>query len=52
MDIIRWIEKNNFKGIDDNLAFDLEKLSDYNEEKQKLINKIEYYKRLLLTKPY
>ena len=32
MDIIRWIEKNNFKGIDDNLAFDLEKLSDYNED--------------------
>ena len=47
MDIIRWIEKNNFKGIDDNLAFDLEKLSDYNEEKQKLINKIKSYKTTL-----
>tara|TARA_Y100000591_G_scaffold189708_1_gene164028 strand:+ start:92 stop:637 length:546 start_codon:yes stop_codon:yes gene_type:complete len=47
MDIIKWIDKNNFKGVDDNLAIELEKLSSLNEEKQKLTNKIESYKNNL-----
>ena len=47
MDIIKWIDKNNFKGVDDNLAIELEKLSSLNEEKQKLTNKIESHKNNL-----
>ena len=47
MDIIKWIKKNNFKGVDDDLALELEKLSGLNQEKLKLINKIESYKNNL-----
>ena len=47
MDIIKWIDKNNFKGVDDNLAIELEKLSSLNVEKQKLTSKIESYKNNL-----
>ena len=47
MDIIKWIDKNNFKGVDDNLAIELEKLSSLNQEKKKLTNKIESYKNNL-----
>ena len=47
MDIIKWIDKNNFKGVDDNLAIELEKLSSLNQEKKKLTNKIESHKNNL-----
>ena len=47
MDIIKWIKKNNFKDIDDELSDQIEKLSVLQSEKEKLINKIKSYKTSL-----
>ena len=38
MDIIKWIKKNNFKDIDDELSDQIDKLSVLQSEKEKLIN--------------
>ena len=47
MDIIRWIKKNNFKDIDDELSDQLDKLSVLQSDKEKIINKIKSYKTTL-----
>ena len=47
MDIIKWIKKNNFKDIDDELSSQIDKLSILQSEKEKLINKIKSYKTTL-----
>ena len=47
MDIIKWIEKNNFKGVDDELSVHLEKLGSLNEDRGKLLGKIKSYKKNL-----
>ncbi len=47
MDIIKWIKKNNFKDIDDNLSFQIDKLRILQSDKEKLINKIKSYKTTL-----
>lgn len=47
MDIIKWIKKNNFKDIDDELSDQIDKLSVLQSDKEKLINKIQYYKKTL-----
>ena len=44
MDIIKWIKKNNFKDIDDELSDQIDKLSVLQSDKDKLINKINSYK--------
>lgn len=44
MNIIKWIKKNNFKGIDDELSNQIEKLRVLQSDKDKLINKIKSYK--------
>jgi len=44
MNIIKWIEQNNFKDIDDELSIHIEKLESLNSEKDKLTNKISSYK--------
>ena len=47
MDIIKWIKKNNFKDIDDELSDQLDKLSVLQSDKEKIINKIKSYKTTL-----
>ena len=47
MDIIKWIKKNNFKDIDDELSNQIDKLSLLQSDKEKLINKIKSYKTTL-----
>ncbi len=47
MDIIKWIKKNNFKDIDDELSDQIDKLSVLQSDKEKLINKIKSYKTTL-----
>ena len=47
MDIIKWIKKNNFKDIDDELSNQIEKLSVLQSDKEKIINKIKSYKTSL-----
>ena len=44
MDIIKWIKKNNFKDIDDDLSYQIDKLIVLQSDKEKLINKIKSYK--------
>ena len=44
MDIIKWIKKNNFKDIDDDLSDQIDKLIVLQSDKEKLINKIKSYK--------
>ena len=44
MNIIKWIKKNNFKDIDDELSDQIDKLNVLQSDKEKLINKIKYYK--------
>ena len=47
MDIIKWIKKNNFKDIDDELSDQIDKLSVLQSDKEKIINKIKSYKTSL-----
>ena len=47
MDIIKWIKKNNFKDIDDELADQIDKLGVLQSDKEKMINKIRSYKTTL-----
>ena len=47
MDIINWIKKNNFKDIDEELSYQIDKLIDLQSDKEKLINKIKSYKTTL-----
>ena len=47
MDIIKWIKKNNFKDIDDELSDQIDKLSVLQSDKEKIINKIKSYKTTL-----
>ena len=47
MDIIKWIKKNNFKDIDDELSNHIDKLRVLQSDKEKLINKIKSYKTTL-----
>ena len=47
MDIIKWIKKNNFKDIDDELSNQIDKLRVLQSDKEKLINKIKSYKTTL-----
>ena len=47
MDIIKWIKKNNFKDIDDELSDQINKLSVLQSDKEKIINKIKSYKTTL-----
>ena len=47
MDIIKWIKKNNFKDIDDELSNEIDKLRLLQSDKKKLINKINSYKNTL-----
>ena len=47
MDIIKWIKKNNFKDIDDELSDQIDKLSVLQSDKEKIINKIKSYKNSL-----
>ena len=44
MNIVNWIEKNNYKNIDDDLSAQIDKLESLKFEKEKLTNKIKYYK--------
>ena len=44
MDIIKWIKKNNFKDIDEELSDQIDKLIVLQSDKEKLINKIKSYK--------
>ena len=44
MDIIKWIKKNNFKDIDDELSNQIDRLRLLQSDKEKLINKIKSYK--------
>ena len=47
MDIIKWIKKNNFKDIDDELSDQINKLSVLQSDKEKIVNKIKSYKNSL-----
>ena len=47
MDIIKWIKKNNYKDIDDELSNQIDKLKVLQSDKEKLINKIKSYKTTL-----
>ena len=47
MDIIKWIKKNNFKDIDDELSDQIDKLSVLQSDKEKIINKIKSYRTTL-----
>ena len=47
MNIIKWIKKNNFKDIDDDLSDQIDKLIVLQSDKEKLINKIKSYKTTL-----
>ena len=47
MNIIKWIKKNNFKDIDDELSVQIDKLSVLQSDKEKIINKIKSYKTSL-----
>jgi len=47
MNIIKWIKKNNFKDIDDELSDQIDKLCVLQSDKEKLINKIKHYKTTL-----
>ena len=47
MDIIKWIKKNNFKDIDEELSNQIDKLRLLQSDKEKLINKIKSYKNTL-----
>ena len=47
MNIIKWIKKNNFKDIDDELSDQIDKLSVLQSDKEKIINKIKSYKTSL-----
>ncbi len=49
MDIIKWIKKNNFKDIDEELSDQIDKLRVLQSDKEKLINKIKSYKATLRT---
>ena len=44
MNIVKWIEKNNYKNIDDDLSAQIDKLESLKFDKEKLTNKIKYYK--------
>ena len=44
MDLIKWIEKNGFKGIDDDLSIHIDKLESLKSDKEKLNFKIKTYK--------
>ena len=44
MDIIKWIKKNNFKDIDEELSDQIDRLGVLQSDKEKLINKIKSYK--------
>ena len=44
MYIIKWIKKNNFKDIDEDLSDQIDKLIVLQSDKEKLINKIKSYK--------
>ena len=44
MDIIKWIKKNNFKDIDEELSDQIDNLRVLQSDKEKLINKIKSYK--------
>ena len=44
MDIANWIEKNNYKNISDDLSDQIDKLESLKFDKEKLANKIKYYK--------
>ena len=44
MDLIKWIEKNGFKGIDDDLSIHIDKLESLKSDKEKLNAKIKTYK--------
>ena len=47
MDIIKWINKNNFKDIDEELSDQIDNLRVLQSDKEKLINKIKSYKSTL-----
>ena len=47
MDIIKWIKKNNFKDISEELSDQIDNLSFLQSEKEKLINKIKSHKTSL-----
>ena len=47
MDIIKWIKKNNFKDIDEELSNKIDELRVLQSDKEKLINKIKSYKTTL-----
>ena len=47
MDIIKWIKKNNFKDIDEELSDQIDNLNVLQSEKDKLISKIKSYKTTL-----
>ncbi len=47
MDIVKWIKKNNFKQIDDDLSVQIDKLGFLQSEKEKFKNKIKVYKAAL-----
>ena len=47
MDIIKWINKNNFKDIDEELSDQIDNLRVLQSDKEKLINKIKSYKTTL-----
>ena len=47
MDIIKWIKKDNFKDLDDELSNQIDKLIVLQSDKEKLINKIKSYKTTL-----
>tara|TARA_Y100000994_G_C15389126_1_gene316615 strand:- start:18 stop:563 length:546 start_codon:yes stop_codon:yes gene_type:complete len=47
MDIIKWIKKNKFKDIDEELSVQIDKLKFLHHDKEKLINKIKSYKNNL-----
>lgn len=44
MDLIKWIEKNNYKDIDEELSIYIDRLKSLKSDKEKLINKIKSYK--------
>ena len=47
MDLIKWIEKNSFKGVDQELSVHINKLDSLKSDKEKLITKINSYKNSL-----
>ena len=49
MDLIKWIEKNSFKVIDDELSTHIDKLESLKSDKEKLITKINFFITLILN---